>query len=247
MTRNGKIARLPWSIRDDLNRRLRDGEEGKRLVEWLNNVPEVQDALQEHFGGRPINEQNLSEWKQGGYEDWLRHEEERTFVQDLTNQSRDIADDIAWESSKGHGHLSVTDLLSAPLSIAFARCLPSAIEKATKNPQETRPLLKIAREVSRLRAGDHSLGRLHIERERQESEKRAERKKFWDETRRLEAAAEARCKLTERVYAEKKKEGSLTPEEQAYYQERFKEIAKFREGLKLAELHDKHIWAELVI
>ena len=72
MTRNGKIARLPWSIRNELNRRLRDGEEGKRLVEWLNSLPEVQEALQEHFGGRPINEQNLSEWKQGGYEDCLR-------------------------------------------------------------------------------------------------------------------------------------------------------------------------------
>ena len=39
--------------------------------------------------------------------------------------------------------------------------------------------------------------------------------------------AEARCKLIERIYAEKKKEGSLTPEEEASYQERLKEIAEF--------------------
>jgi len=36
MTRNGKIARLPCSIRDLLNRRLHDGESGKSLVDWLN-------------------------------------------------------------------------------------------------------------------------------------------------------------------------------------------------------------------
>ena len=32
MTRNGKIARLPRLIRDELNRRLRDGELGKDVV-----------------------------------------------------------------------------------------------------------------------------------------------------------------------------------------------------------------------
>jgi len=32
MTRVGKIARLPREIREQLNRRLQDGEPGKRLV-----------------------------------------------------------------------------------------------------------------------------------------------------------------------------------------------------------------------
>lgn len=41
MTRNGKIARLPREIREELNRRLDDGEQGVRLVEWLNGLPEV--------------------------------------------------------------------------------------------------------------------------------------------------------------------------------------------------------------
>jgi len=29
MTRNGKIARLPLAIREELNRRLQEGEQGK--------------------------------------------------------------------------------------------------------------------------------------------------------------------------------------------------------------------------
>ena len=39
MTRNGKIARLPRAIRDELSRRLQDGEPGKHLVQWLNWNP----------------------------------------------------------------------------------------------------------------------------------------------------------------------------------------------------------------
>jgi hypothetical protein len=66
MTRTGKIARLPRHIRDQLNRHLDDGEPGNRLVEWLNSLDEVKDMLHEDFGGRPVSEQNLSDWKQGG-------------------------------------------------------------------------------------------------------------------------------------------------------------------------------------
>ncbi len=82
-TRNGKIARLPKRIRDDLNDRLEDGAPGKQLVEWLNGLPEVQEVLQLRFGGRSISEQNLSEWKQGGYQEWLKLQESRYLVQHL--------------------------------------------------------------------------------------------------------------------------------------------------------------------
>src|ERR1700735_2174125 len=71
MTRTGKIARLPREIRDQLNQRLNDGQSGRRLVTWLNSLPEVQQVLAANFDGRPLTEQNLSEWKAGGYLDWL--------------------------------------------------------------------------------------------------------------------------------------------------------------------------------
>src|SRR6266704_6524752 len=38
MSRFGKIARLPLDTREQLNRRLQDGEIGKDLVGWLNSV-----------------------------------------------------------------------------------------------------------------------------------------------------------------------------------------------------------------
>src|SRR3569623_2918405 len=75
MTRNGKIAKLPQEIRQQLNLRLANGEQGKQLVTWLNMHPEVFWMLRCHFGGRPITEQNHSEWKRGGFLDWQRHQE----------------------------------------------------------------------------------------------------------------------------------------------------------------------------
>jgi hypothetical protein len=75
MARIGKIARLPKAVRAQLNTRLQDGAEGKQIVHWLNSLPEVKDVLAEKFEGRPINEQNLTNWRQGGYEDWLAHQE----------------------------------------------------------------------------------------------------------------------------------------------------------------------------
>src|SRR6266436_6472801 len=42
MSHKGKIARLPLAIREQLNRRLQDGEIGRDLVVWLNSAPEVQ-------------------------------------------------------------------------------------------------------------------------------------------------------------------------------------------------------------
>jgi hypothetical protein len=76
MTRNGKIARLPLAIRQELNQRLQDGQKGRQLVSWLNGLPEVQAVLASEFHGKPIAECNLTRWKNGGYAAW--EEELRT-------------------------------------------------------------------------------------------------------------------------------------------------------------------------
>ena len=69
MARTEKIARLPRELRDQLNRRLHDGQPGTQLVIWFNSLPEAREVLEREFRGRAISEQNLSEWKQGGYGD----------------------------------------------------------------------------------------------------------------------------------------------------------------------------------
>jgi hypothetical protein len=89
MTRKGKVARLPVAVREQLNERLRSGEQGKRLVAWLNTLPEVKDRMAELFGGYPMREQNLSQWKKGGYRDWLHQREVREVTKLLHKRELD--------------------------------------------------------------------------------------------------------------------------------------------------------------
>lgn len=61
-TRKGKLACLPYEIREELNRRMRDGARGPALLAWLAQVaPQA----------GPVNAQNLSNWRLGGYRDWI--------------------------------------------------------------------------------------------------------------------------------------------------------------------------------
>jgi hypothetical protein len=88
--RVGKIARLPHAVREELNRRLLEGEEGKGLVEWLNGREDVQAVLKSEFHGRPINEVNLSAWAQGGYEDWRRGQEALDAATRFVEETKEI-------------------------------------------------------------------------------------------------------------------------------------------------------------
>ena len=91
-TGNGKIANLPSPIQEELNYRMNDGEQGNELVEWLNAKPEVAEVVNKLFDGRPISEQNLSQWRTHGYRLWHAH---RTIVDgtlSLSDNTGDIAE-----------------------------------------------------------------------------------------------------------------------------------------------------------
>ncbi len=45
------------------------------LLDWLNALPEVHQVLKVHFDGMPASKQNLSEWRQGGFQEWLLRRE----------------------------------------------------------------------------------------------------------------------------------------------------------------------------
>src|ERR1700722_7885559 len=65
-----KIGRLPRPIREELNRRLDNGEPGPSLLAWLNHHPDVRIVLTTHFEGHCLNKQNLSAWRQSGFTEW---------------------------------------------------------------------------------------------------------------------------------------------------------------------------------
>ena len=90
-TRRGKIARLPAAIREEVCRRLHDGQTGPKIIGWLHTLPEVLAVLDEHFGEQPINEQNMTEWRQGGYQDWLARREKVENLKQLSGYAFELA------------------------------------------------------------------------------------------------------------------------------------------------------------
>ncbi len=157
MTRLGKIARLPRKVRDELNVRLQDGEVGRSLVEWLNGLPAARAVLKEKFGGRPISEQNLSEWKQGGYEDWVRQQEDGAYASMLAERSGDL------EAEAGETRLE--ERLAALMAVALARLWQEA-EELPSGAEKHQRILEVARALGQLRRQSHQAERLRIERDR---------------------------------------------------------------------------------
>jgi|SRR5439155_14806819 len=155
LTRNGKIARLPLAVRQELNRRLDEGEQGKKLVAWLNSLPEVQAIMTAEFGGKPITEQNLSEWKQGGYRDWLAKQEALEIAERLREDATE------WNAE---GRVPVTDTLAFWLVARYALATRRVAE--TGGREGWRLLREMCGDVVELRKGDHNAARLKIEEER---------------------------------------------------------------------------------
>jgi hypothetical protein len=68
----GKIARLPYAIREQLNQRLLDGHSGSDILPWLNGLSVVKKILADQFHGQPVTHQNLSNWRAIGFQRWRK-------------------------------------------------------------------------------------------------------------------------------------------------------------------------------
>ena len=161
----GKIGRLESYIRHELGVRLEDGEPHKSLVAWLNSLPEVQERLKHWFDGRAITEQNLSEWKQGGHQEWLRLQETRQLAARLTEEAEDVEIDT-------NGDL-LSDKLAVMVAAELGRLMTTLLEEE-KDPEKRWARLKeIHRELSQLRRDDHRAAKAKVERKQREAEETA--------------------------------------------------------------------------
>lgn len=155
MTRTGKIARLPRYLRDSLNQRLQEGEPGKKLVNWLNSLQVVQDVMEEYFNNAHISEQNLSEWKQGGYLEWQKHEESIAWARQITEQSEDLAEEA--------GPVPLSDRFSGLIALTLGKLLAQAAAKPLEDKAGQQQILTFSRELALLRREDHRAARLKME------------------------------------------------------------------------------------
>jgi hypothetical protein len=113
MTRTGKIARLPVAVREEVNRRLLDGEPGSKILPWLNGLEAVLRILDEHFGEEPITPQNLSEWRQGGYADWLARREKIAATKELAGYAARLGAAAGGDLTEGGAAILGGKLLEA--------------------------------------------------------------------------------------------------------------------------------------
>jgi hypothetical protein len=191
MTRNGKIARLPLSIREQINHRLQNGEAGKQIAEWLNTLPEAQAVLATEFDGQPINETNLTNWKLGGYRDWEVQQEALEAVRRFGTD--------ASEFSQAAGGL-LADQLAICLTARIAVVLQQAHSAGDDPVGQLQWLRQLCSDLVALRKGDHNAQWLRIAREKLD----LDLKKYNDE-------AVARQRENERTHKGSEK-GGLTKE-----------------------------------
>lgn len=156
-TRNGKIARLPYEIREEINLRLERSEPSPRLLAWLNGLPEVKKLLDESFGGEAVSRQNLSQWRQGGFQDWLAREDVRDGIANMEDIGADLGEGV---------NVAMVDKVCNVLAARYA-CLigrwngqcPPAVEA------QARVLHRVCLGVTRLQLAAHRADRENFEAE----------------------------------------------------------------------------------
>jgi len=83
--RNGKIARLPKDLRELINRMLDDGAQYQSIINEL-------DKHRHRWpdGVKAFTDGNLSEWHQGGYQDWVHDQETRADLQARREHAQEV-------------------------------------------------------------------------------------------------------------------------------------------------------------
>lgn len=149
MSRKGKIARLPESIRNELNLRLLNGESGAKILPWLNELAEVKAVLEEDFEGLRVSDQNLSEWRKGGFAEWTARRERIAETKELAQFAADIAKAGNGSLSDGAAAIVAGKVLSLLEGLGDEKLTPDDMEAVTLA-------------LSRIRKGDHNAEKLRL-------------------------------------------------------------------------------------
>ena len=152
----GKIGRLPHAVRLALNQRLHDGQPSDQILPWLNALPEARQVLERQFGGSPITEQNLSQWRHGGHACWLANEQTREDLAYMAAACRGI-DPAKQEALTSQIALVVTARMAVELR---------KFNEMAEGPAKTEVWEKLVRSLVLLRRGEYYAGKLRLEQEK---------------------------------------------------------------------------------
>lgn len=155
MARQGKIARLPHHLRQEVNFRLLNNETAKEILSWLNEETEAIETWDSHFEGAPANPQNLSEWRLGGFKEWISKREKVENLKTLSSFCLDAAR-AGQNISDGAAAIAAGELLQA-------------LESAATD--EDADLGKLTSAISAIRAGNIAQARLDLDKEKHATKK----------------------------------------------------------------------------
>jgi hypothetical protein len=106
--RNGKVARLPFELRQQVNRMLEDGIPYKLIIEKLGP------------SGKHLNEDNIGNWRLGGFQDHL----EDQAINDRARIQVEAAADVIRDS----GHVDLAKLQTVCREIALTQFIQALLE-----------------------------------------------------------------------------------------------------------------------
>lgn len=159
MARQGKIARLPHALREKLNARLLNGESAAEVLRWLNAQPAATKVWQTIFDGAPATPQNLSNWRDGGYAEWLARQAR---VEDMKTLSA-----FALDVAKSGGHLAdgaaaiVAGQILEAVETLGNLAVTGGSDDADKDPAAG--LAKMASAIASLQSGTIAKERLELD------------------------------------------------------------------------------------
>ncbi|MBW8864768.1 MAG: hypothetical protein JF609_07570, partial [Verrucomicrobia bacterium] len=135
---------------------------------WLNELPAAQALLAAEFGGAAINEQNLTNWKQGGYRDWRLQQEVQAFAQ----------------QTAGTAAALTTEQLTTILAVRYVAVIREWQQSPMPMERRWRQMRMILQDVMKMRREEHREQRLELDWERlQFAVERFEEEKQTDERR----------------------------------------------------------------
>jgi len=102
--RTGRIARLPKATRDQLNQMILDGVPHAEIIQKLGEE------------GKDLVEKNLTTWRAGAYQDWLRQQQRLELIQSKHEMAMDLLGQNAgtnlYEASRQIATAQLCELIS---------------------------------------------------------------------------------------------------------------------------------------
>ena len=173
-----KIGRLPFAVRNVVCKMLRDGATARQVCDFVNaSAPFA--ALRRETGCGPVNAQNVTDWRRGGYLAWLRGLQRTERLRALAESSFHIA-----EATEGDPAAVGTRILAGRLVDML-----ESVDDASA--------VELAGALVSLRRGENEAARLELDRRRADLQRESlelERDKFRRQT----------CELFLKWYADRK-------------------------------------------